>query len=457
FEDDCSPVWKDSACIKVWSIPSHPSYVYACGRTTGLTWIPASTPSQVETLIVDVQTLGAGGENGDTVHICVYKLYDTLDYFTCGFNDGPDSCWWFRISTGGPTISLLSPTNRSFLSCSTFCARYKVRDVDGIDTGSITISYSINGSPWTDVHSPNPNITYRGLPSDSIADTVVFCLPASVILSHGDSVVFKFTRVEDLLGQPNDDVPIHWFRIDRNPPQILEYWPTMAESVSTTQPRIWVRFSDGNSGISDTSLVFRLGTREFRYDGTCIYWRGDTAFFDISTGHCDTFFRGGDNVAVCVSVHDNVWLGFLPNCPANTVSDCWFFSIASQGPTASAILPRCNWIVSCASLDSLVFVIRDSDGIDLSTVRITVRPPSATPQTFTYPSGITVRDDSFFIVRPVPAFTSEGTYSVSVRASDILGNAMAGDSFSCSFIVDRTPPLVTDFLISGFGSICGES
>ncbi len=431
FHDDCAGIMRSSAAFHIW-YPLHTPIIDTIiyGSDGVVSWSG------------DTAFVSPGiGVNGDSVCVHVQYASDSLDVADCPPNDlQNDTLWCFKISFGGPSISLVSPPTGSYLSCDSVWAVFTCQDSQGVDSTTIHFIYQINSGPEVDVYYPDPSITFVGGVEVHDPDTVYFALPVGV--SDGDTVRIRFDYVADMLGVGSALGREGVFYVDFGSPQVVDYGPSDAPS---SAPLVWAVLSDTIAGLEYDSLCFSItgGPRYCFGDSAggspIVFWSfgdtlGDTAFFDIAAA--GTSFAGGDTVEVCVHVVDATVL-----CPPNPTDFCWDVVFELSPPTLVPIEPDSGWFVTCPTVDSIVLAVLDSNGVDWSTFHIHVDGPAGESYDLSYPSGMSLSGDTITVFLS-PPIASEGTVWVSVDVQDVLANVSVLDFF---FVIDHTAPVVVEY------------
>lgn len=389
--------------------------------------------------------------DGDSIFINLAYVRDSLDYMVdCGSNVAEDLMslhpltydWGLLISAGGPIISRLQPIKR-YVSCENFQFKWRVTDNDGLnDTTAIVHVWSETSGP-TVYTWYSPELTFD---IDSTGDTCIMTLDVDLSLwaAVGETLCVEVVHFEDAIHVRNEASSTWCIIYDNTDPCPVEYSPEDV-GLSTRTPLIWARVPADIAPILPDSLAFSLdGGTTLLYRPaypTAIYWRGDTAYCDVSELPDTLWPRGGDTVQVCVRNTDNT--DTLIGCPLNQCDTCWSFWIEANGPIPTAIEPGEDWIVSCPTLDSLVITLNDSDAIvwDSAWAACSSRVNGlswewdATSPDFDG-TGHTLK---LFLS---PSIALEDTYDVWIYAVDELMNPLVSSEgiYHYTFIVDQTPP-----------------
>jgi len=438
--DDCSPISESQTCfeITVRNMGSTVTNITVCGDDPDINWFPGaySSDDTARFHINDIlDSLGMELGSGDSVYVCLVQSFDTLDDNTCGYNGISDTtCLSFFYSLGGPSIAILDPPVGSSISCETLCITFAFQDSDGVDSSSIHISYQINGGPVSDVTIADPFVTWVSGSSSGDPDNLILCIPD--ILMDGYEITFSVDSVQDYLGVPNTAPRGGTYWMDWTPPQIGVYWPTDWEEIFTARPLIWIVANDLIAGVNQQTGCFTFGgLNTYCWDDSIVYWSGDTAFF--SALYADTIFRGGDTVEICFEVADNAIM-----CDSNVTDTCWHFTVAAGGPIVDAIEPAESSIITCDTIDSLVIVATDENGIDINTFHI-VADGAGASYDITYPNPAIHTSGDTIIIDAV--FADEGTVSVTIEIQDSLGNIVSGGFYEYWFVIDHSAPLISEY------------
>jgi len=407
-------------------------------------WAPDSTDTMWTMQITDIPYV----DDGDTICIRIFQLRDSLDYmYECPPSEVVDYMGWeewcFRVSAGGPIITRIQP-ERHFVSCDTPTFIYRVRDNDGIRPTSTQFKVRTELSavpidiPW------DPAIMDTTSVGDSTEMIITLDLDISDYVDPCESLYVTFDYIEDLLFIGNDAPSSWWVRVDTTNPIALDWGPL--DTITTRTPLIWALIKHDCGPIEPDSLAFSLDggfSWIWRTDSSgAVYWSsmGDTAFLNISRLPDSLWPVGGDDIMVCVKNTDAT--DTAASCELNKASQCWTFTVESGGPIANPVAPGEYWYWECPSVDSLIIALEDHNGIDTMSVEIACTSRvSGVGYYYTEPSGnLHHRPETLIVIPDVP-FADEDTIDVSLWASDVLLNTLAGgEPYTYRFIIDHTPP-----------------
>ncbi len=387
--------------------------------------------------------------DGDSIFINLAYARDSLHYMaTCGSNVAVNLMsydpydWGVLISAGGPIISRIKPARR-FVSCDNFQYLWRVSDSDGLIDTSMVIHVWSETTPTTVYTWGAPEIGITCEPSGEVC-YMTFDLDLSAFAAVGESVCVRVVDFYDALYVRNEASSTWCVRYDNTNPCPIAFGPEDV-GLSTRTPDVWAVVPGDIAPVLPDSLGFSLdGGISWLYRAaypTAIYWVGDTAHLNISALPDTLWPRGGDTVEVCIRNTDNT--DTLIGCPLNKCTYCWSFWIEANGPVPSAILPRNNWIVTCATLESLVIAINDSDAIvwDSAWATCTTRVNGLT---WSWDPSSPGFDGVGYTLKlfPSPVISVEDTYDVWIYAVDELMNPLVSVDgiYHYTFIVDHTPP-----------------
>ncbi|MCD6502524.1 hypothetical protein J7L01_07965, partial [bacterium] len=372
-----------------------------------------------DTLFFDPDSLSILWTGGDSIGLCldIADLPDTAAPY-CAAND-TTYCWDLIISRGGPIATIIEPLDSTFSACSLQSIIITISDPNGV--ADSTILLRVNGIDYT-VDSPRidwsePTLTWT---------------PAATWSSG--PVHVELISAEDRLGNELDAPLDWWFWMDLDPPVFWAETPAPFEIIDDRSPDISVHIADSLAGLADSCLWMTINdTIDFDLASTAIDWDGETLV--LSSSAAGLAFSGGDNIDVCVHACDD------PDyCPPNDSLHCWRFSIATGGPIATIIEPL-DGTVSACSLQQIIVTLEDSNGVDESTIELSIDGT-------TY----TTADDELSWSEPTltwtpPSVWSDGVVAVQLLAADdMLGNGLAGAPVSWSFTIDLTPPSFSNLL-----------
>ena len=358
--------------------------------------------------------------DGETVSVCV-RIADNPDI--CPPNVMPDSCWHFVLDLGGPDAYPVSPADWTVSSCDDLGAVFYLFDISGIDTSTVRVSV---GSDTLDFSSgmlaySSPYLTYT----------------PSAPFSSGDTVVVSLISAEDMLGNAleSEEVVVHYI-VDREPPYVASRFPPPFGTTSDIAQPITIEIRDELSPVDTTGIGVRLnGTLYYLGLTPGIVW--DDGFLTMYPDSFGVVFSEGDTVEVCLY---QVW-DMPDTCGPNYLAspDCWEFYVNLSGPRIAVISPRNNWHISCGEGEQEILVaITDDEGVDTSSIRMSVNGVE-----YRVGAGLTYTDTVLSFV-PATAWVDGSTVDVVITdAADILGNHI-GMPYSWRFIVDLTPPVVSD-------------
>ena len=364
--------------------------------------------------------IGLAFADGETVSVCV-RISDDPDI--CPPNVMLDSCWRFILDLGGPDAYPVSPADWTVSSCDDLGVVFYLFDISGIDTSTVRVSV---GSDTLDFSSGmlayiSPYLTYT----------------PSAPFSSGDTVVVSLVSAEDMLGNSleSGEVVVHYI-VDTEPPYVASRFPPPFGTTSDTVQPVTIEIRDELSPVDTSGIGVRLnGTLYYLGLTPGIVW--DDGFLTIYPDSFGVAFSDGDTVEVCLyqvwDMPDTCGPNYLPS------PDCWEFYVNLSGPRIAVISPRNNWHISCGEGEQEILVaITDDEGVDTSSIRMSVNGVE-----YRVGAGLTYTDTVLSFV-PATAWGDGSTVDVVITdAADILGNHI-GMPYSWRFIVDLSPPVVSD-------------
>ncbi len=445
FEDDCSGILTDSTIVVVNIFRESETVVDTIyGNDPAVDW--SSVAEGQDTLSWRYSDVGIMLENNDSLVVCVSRLSDNVDHSStdpgCGNNvfrgDGiSDACFSYGVTFAGPTTSMISPIANNYVPCQNFDFVIRAFDEDGIDETSF--NFNIDGTDYF-------YDEYHTDPADTIADTIIVHDPSGAF-PLCDSIFFEVTALEDIYGTAISTGAGGFFIVDIEAPVAEEFIPEDGGTLVGEDKRIKVIIRDPDcgsldgAGVDRSSLIFTIDGIDYEEPiEPFVYWQGDTAIFDIDSS--DVPITGGEEIEYCVTVMDNTIDLEDDGCDRNILNTCASFFMTAEGPSISAIRPNVGDIIACDRIDSFVVSITDAEGVDWSTLEITVGDDILTySDVHDLGSGLI----SYLFVPPI---SEDSVITVSIDVSDVVDNE---SSYSYSFTLDHQPP------VASFETPCGDT
>ncbi len=351
----------------------------------------------------------AGLELVDTIDVCVGAGDIAIG---CGPNMA-ETCYTIIVDTTAPQVELLSPENY-YISCDSLEAIFKLWDLIGIDTASLTIT------------AAGISLIY---PTGMVfSDDTLFLLP-DIALIDGDTFQIEITHLEDLLGNENSGE--NWeFVVDQSPPFVSGAVPSDGGFVGIPNPDISFNITDLISGLNEDSIRVEVDGILYTLPHAGISWDGSEFYMDGTA--LGWAFEHDDSIVVCIHSTDNA-----SGCGANSFDTCWFFNINLRGPECVPISPLDGWIVGCDDF-IIRFYLADPNGVDFSTMEFSI---DGTSYTAGSPEVALIGDTVEFT--PSSPWVDGQIINVQITsAEDSLGNELE-DPCDYTFTVDLTPPVIT--------------
>ncbi len=350
-----------------------------------------------DTIIFNPSDIGWVWTEGETVSYCLHAS-DMPTY--CANTD--EHCCEFYVVQSTLTAELLHPPN-VFSSCSTQAAIWLFHGI---------LDYS---SPIVIL---GDTVSY-GTADDElfiVADTLFF-VPTGP-WTDGQFISLCLTDAADTFGvHLNDSICAHFF-IDLTPPIFLDFDPSPGDEVAETSPVISLIIRDLLSGVDPFSIVMTVNG--LTVDASYYY---DTLRFETSDS--GWVWSGGDVVEICIWASDNANF-----CGQNSDSICYQFAIASGGPEITAVIPPTDSMWSSCDNQGAAFTIIDPDGVDETSIEVTVNGILETSWLFA--------DDTLFYT-PSALWNHGDVVEICVWAADNLGNPC--DDWACrTYMIDLEPP-----------------
>lgn len=351
----------------------------------------------------------AGLELVDTVNVCVGAGDIAIG---CGPNMA-ETCYTVIVDTTSPQVELISPENY-YISCDSLKAVFRVWDLVGVDTSSISINAV--GTPFT-------------YPVGMFFENDTLLLQPGIALTDGDTFDIEFTHVEDMLG--NIASGENWeFVVDQSPPFVFNAEPPEGGFVGVPDPNISFQIEDLISGLNEDSISIEVDGDFFTLTDPGVSWDGTNLMMDGSV--LGWAFEHDDSIIVCAHAADNA-----SGCGANSMDTCWFFNVNLRGPECVPITPLDGWIVGCDDFD-IRFYLADPNGVDHSTIVFSI---DGTPYNASSPEVTLVGDTVEFT--PATPWADGQVINVQITAAeDSIGNELE-DPCNYTFTVDLTAPTIT--------------
>ncbi|RKZ28090.1 hypothetical protein DRQ36_10910, partial [bacterium] len=404
IEPPCSTVVHDTLAEIIFTITDYPA---------GVWWDSLLFVLETDTFYVD--DLDIGGDtatfdpaahgviwhDGDTISYCVSDA-DSADYCT-GEND-TTLCCEFYVEISELWAELLEPPLDIITSCS-------LQSVSWLFHGSVTDDNIVITVDDTGIYTAESTEVWF------LDDSLAFTPDHSWL--NGDTLTICLVDATDSFGVHLADTVCAHFIIDLDPPLFGDFVPPIGGIVSEISPLISVRVWDLIAGVDPDSTWMTI-------NGTLCepVSHGDTLVFDPADSLWE--WTGGDTITVCVGAADLAQI-----CGANADSICWFFVIAPGEPLITPIFPPDDSLWSACFDQGAIFTVIDSDGIDISSIIVTVDGDTTTDWVFA---------DDTLIYTPSTGFSDGDSVTVCVWAEDVLGNPPA--DWSCiTYFIDLEPPV----------------
>ncbi|RKZ29898.1 hypothetical protein DRQ36_07275 [bacterium] len=197
---------------------------------------------------------------GDYVTITLWGEDTPTDIRSCAPNE-TTYVWDFYVAPGGPEARIVTPLDGWYCACEPQGIVMKLWDEDGVDTN--TIELIINGVTY---HIDDPQLSYN--PDDS-----VLYFEPSPNFPDGQPVHVELVTADDWLANPLE-TPLDWtFYIDRTPPTIDFYEPTVMMT-RNRQQKVVFTVKDNGSGIDESSfeLIIDEHGNHHIYDYSDLEW-----------------------------------------------------------------------------------------------------------------------------------------------------------------------------------------
>jgi len=331
--------------------------------------------------------------------------------------------WSFIVNAHGPRAYPRIPDDGWFVSIPSPDITFYLYDGNGIDPSSV--SYMVDGD------------TFPAPPEYGWHDSLITHTP-SVSWDDGYVVEVRVLSAQDSFGKTLDTTSHYrWsFTIDMTPPVAEMVSPANGDTTSNPLPTVQISLTDELAGVDPASVVLTIAGTDYTVDGSILS-------YDDSTGilEWDGFSAGvtlSDSVSVCLTAADLINMG-----DPNEIDTCFYFWALRTAPLVRFISDADG---ICSADADFEIEISDEDGVDASTIALTVNGDTLTLDdasvSYDAVSGILT------ISAPADGWGTDGD-SVAVcviSAADIYGNAI--DSPVCrTFVVDLNPPEVTEIEI----------
>jgi len=356
-----------------------------------------------DTLYFYPDSFGVAFHDGDTVSVCV-SVPDRGGI--CPPNVA-DTCWSFLVNQEGPSVELITPPDRSIISCQNIPIELLITDENGVIPESIGVVFNEDTFCF-----PSPELSF--------SDTV---LTVDYPEDFSDTNRLFVVSAYDSIGNPLGDIIRFEFYMDTLPPVIEDISPSVG-SVIASLPQMTLVLTDDLAGVDSTSIRFSCGDTTLCFgDEFVFYSAGTLCVFADSIG----FALPEDSLGMCIHLTDLATL-----CGGNVTDSCWYLFVDKYGPLPVAIRPDFSAFSSCERQEIVIF-FDDPSGVREETIEFLV---NGVPEDDFLLSG----DTLFF--NPDSSFADGETVCVEVRyAEDTLGNPM-DSTFSFYFVIDLSPPVV---------------
>ncbi len=327
----------------------------------------------------------------------------------------------------GPVASFVHPTG-GFTSCDPESVVVMLTDPDGVDEGSIVLA--VNGVNYT---TSDPQLYY--------SDPYLVFVPSPMWLD-GDSISVALVSASDVLGNPMDAPPAPiTFVVDLSPPAVVNTTPPAGAVITAPSTPIVITVVDSVSGPDSTSVVVEVGAASYGYGDPCLstapaYCPNCIA---VSVDSSCVELSGCDTVVVRLVVTDTTDF-----CADNVLDTSFVFFTDCEPPQAELLEPIESAWVSCPDESIVVNLVDVAPGVDEGSILISASDGGTYFASASYgDAGLAYDDVSGVLVwHPSPPLPPSGTITVTLSASDLLGNALDA---SWTFFVDRVAPQIAEF------------
>ncbi len=352
------------------------------------------------------------------VTITLDSVCDDPDYGEPNCATFTPMSWSFTVDAHGPRAYPRTPDDGWFVSLPNPEITFYLYDGNGIDPSSV--SYVVDGDTFP-------------APADyGWHDSLITHTP-SVSWDDGYVVEVQVLAAQDSFGKTLDTTSHYrWsFTIDMTPPTAELTSPVNGGTTSNPMPTVELTLHDELAGVDPASIVLNI-------DGTDYTMDDPSMTFDDSSGvlSWDAAVAGvrlSDSVAVCITLADRINMG-----DPNDTSICFWFYVTPSAPMVEFV--PYGYSICSADAD-LEILISDDDGLDASTVVLTVNGDTLTLDD---PNVSYDAADSILTISTDTEWGSDGD-SVEicvVSAADIYGNAISSP-ICRTFVVDLNPPEIT--------------
>ncbi len=368
------------------------------------------------TATLDPSGCGISFDDGDTVEVCV-SASDHPDY--CSPNAMTDSCWQFFISSSGPAVVVVEPTDGQITACNDQNIFLYITDGNGVD--ALSIQMVVNGATYT---TGNPELAFYN-------DTLHFV--PSTNWTDGETVAVQLVSADDVLGTPSPDVPLNWsFVVDLSPPYVSGINPPSGTGFSVSDANIAIALFDDISGVNPLSIQVRVGTSVYSYPAGDMDYSDDTLRFSLSgLGYTPA---DGESLQIClISASDQPDL-----CLPNSISPyCFCYYFDYHGPQANLYFPVDSHYVSCWDT-SIIWTVWDPAGVDSASIVVNIDGSSCD-----LTSPLLSLSGPYLTFDPDSDFVEGSLFPVEISAiGDGVGNVEGPLYWWVGF--DTTSPVISD-------------
>ncbi len=236
---------------------------------------------------------------GDTVEICLWDMFDTVDdTMFCGANRTPRTCWFFVISAEEPVANLVHPDPNTYSACLDQQIIIQIISEAPLDTMSIELE--IDGVVRT--------IDEEELYWVADSNWLVWA-PSVGWWEHGNQANVTLRRAEDVLGQNYANYPLSFdFWLDFEAPEMEFLSPQMGVNrwVRNLAAEIAVRITDTESGLDESSVAFWIAGDSIGIPPLALSEAGDGIWTLVyNPERAGELYNAGDTIVVEVRSCDN--------------------------------------------------------------------------------------------------------------------------------------------------------
>jgi len=345
-----------------------------------------------------------------------------------------DTIFVYAHNCAGPVAAIIRPLPDMWSSCDPESIFMGINDPDGVVESTIVLD--VNGIEYT---TDSSQLAWS-------APNLVFV--PSIPFTDGTIVTVSLISADDIFDNPLESAPVTWqFLVDYSAPVLGLIGPAPGAVIPDVHPSVWFQVEDSYSGVDTFSIEVWVGSEHFVYGDTCFSMVSIHSGFHVEIDSLCLAMTGCDTFSIRVVATDST-----DYCDDNILDTSWTFYTDCEAPLGTVVYPPEGAWYSCDYDSIIATIFDDAPGVDTSSLAITAADGAGyfASAGWGHPSLNYDIISGQLIWIPSPSLPDIGTITITVNASDYLGNAMT--PLEWSFYMDRIPPDISEI-----APVCGDT